>query len=270
MDNQSREPYQVPTQTQEPPPIPPRLDASQHYLWTWRDVVLIVGMSIALLFLGISLSTALAPNFDPQHPEKVLDTVNFAINSFIVEFIALVGSIYFLGLRRKRLNWYTLGLQPLSTIWFWLACGFGVIEYLLETGVSYGTQYLLKLPDDTQAQSMATQGLTWANLVILVALAGLAIPFAEELLFRGVIYTFIRERWGVWIGIIASALLYALPSLSDIVAGSAAFVLGVVTAFVYERSKSLWTAVIVHIFSSVLSLVVFYIFTLPGMHVPFS
>ncbi|HEY7418191.1 MAG TPA: CPBP family intramembrane glutamic endopeptidase [Ktedonobacteraceae bacterium] len=268
MNNQSREPYQV--QTPEPPPAPPQPDTSPQYLWTWRDVILIMGTAIALLFLGIALSTSLVPNFDPQNPDKALDTVSFTINSFIVEFIALVGSVYFVGLRRKKLNWHIFGLQPLSTIWLWIACGLGVIEYLLETGVSQGIQYLLKIPDDAQIQGMATQGLTWVNLVILVALAGLAIPFAEEILFRGVIYTFIRERWGIWVGIIASALLYALVSSFDIVAGSAAFVLGVVTAFAYERSKSLWAAVTVHVFSSMLSLIVFYVLTLPGMHVPFS
>jgi uncharacterized protein len=265
MNNQSREPYQV--QTPEPPSTPQRPDTSQQFLWTWRDVILIGCTSFALLFLGITLSSALTPNFNPQHPETALDTVTFTINSFIVEFLALVGSVYFLGLRRKKLNWPAFGLQPLSTIWLGIACGLGVIEYLLETGVSYGVQYLLKLPDDTQIQSMATQGLTWVNLVVLVALAGLAIPFAEELLFRGVIYTFIRERWGIWIGIIASALLYALISSFDLVAGSAALVLGLVTAFVYERSKSLWAAVTVHIFSSMLSLIVFYVLTLPGMHI---
>ena len=269
MNNQSREPYQV--QTPEPPSTSQRPDTSQQFLWTWRDLILIAGMSFALLFLGIILSSALVPNFNPQHPEIALDTVSFAINSFIVEFLALVGSVYFLGLRRKKLNWPAFGLQPLSTIWLGIACGLGVIEYLLETGVSYGVQYLLKLPDNTQTQGMATQGLTGVNLVVLVALAGLAIPFAEELLFRGVIYTFIRERWGIWIGVIASALFYALiSSFNDLVAGSAAFVLGLVTAFVYERSKSLWAAVTVHIFSSMISLIVFYVLTLPGMHIPIS
>lgn len=268
MNNQSREPYQV--QTPEPPSTPQRPDTSPQYLWTWRDVILIIGTSFALWFLGIALNEALTPNFNPQHLQAALDTVSFVINSLIVEFLALVGSIYFLGLRRKKLNWPAFGLQPLSTIWLGIACGLGVIEYLLETGVSYGMQYIPKLPDNTQMQGVATQGLTGINLVVLVALAGLAIPFAEELLFRGVIYTFIRERWGVWIGIIASALFYALISSFDLVAGSAAFVLGLITAFVYERSKSLWAAVIVHVFSSMLSLIVFYVLTLPGMHLPIS
>ena len=261
--NQSREPYQLKT----PEPPTPQQPDKPSSLWTWNDVALIAGSSIVLLLLGIAISGALMPNTNPQHPANALNTVSFTINGFIVEFIVLVGSVYLLGLRRKKLSWHALGLRPLSRAWIVAACGLGIIEYLLETGVSYGFQYLFKLPDNTQLQSMATRGLTWINMVVLIGLAGLAIPFAEELLFRGVIYTFIRERWGVWIGTIISAFIYALISF-DLLAGAAAFVLGVVTAIAYERSKSLWAAVIVHVTSSVLSLILFYIFTLPGMHVP--
>lgn len=220
------------------------------------DIVLIAGVSIMSLAVGLSISSAMLPIKDPNNPAASLATVNFTIDGLIVEFIVFVGVIYFLGLQRKHLSWEALGLYPLSRLWIPGSVGIGLLEFAVESAATYGAAILLHM-QDSALQDNATQGLTWVNLVILFALGGVAIPFAEELLFRGVLYNFVRERWGIWIGALASALLYALFSF-DLINGIACFVLSIFAIIAYERSKSLWGAIIVHMMSSLGSLVLFY------------
>ncbi len=240
-----------PSQVERPKPAP------RQFLWNWTDIALIVGISIMGLAIGLSISGSMMPIKDPNHPEASFSTINFTIAGLIVEFLVFVGTIYFLAIQRKHLSWDMFGLRPLTRTWILGSVGIGLAEYAVESAATYGAAILLHMQDSAQG-GMGTQGLSWVNLVLLFAIAGAAIPFAEELLFRGVLYNFMRERWGIWIGALISALLYALFSF-DLINGIACFVLSLFAILAYERSKSLWGAVIVHMISSVGSLIVFYV-----------
>jgi hypothetical protein len=101
----------------------------------------------------------------------------------------------------------------------------------------------------------------------MLVLAGIAVPFAEELFFRGVLYAWLRGRWGVWVGVIVSSLIFGLVHLSPVVI-IGAIPLGIVTALVYERTKSLWSSVIVHLAFNSLGLLLFYVTLASGVQLP--
>lgn len=75
-------------------------------------------------------------------------------------------------------------------------------------------------------------------------MACLPVPLAEELLFRGVLYTWLR-RWGVAVAVAASSLTFGLLHGLGVTFFTTT-VVGVICAFAYERSGSLWTAVVAH------------------------
>ena len=76
-------------------------------------------------------------------------------------------------------------------------------------------------------------------------MAGMLVPFAEELFFRGVLYGWLRRRYTFWIAAAVSALVFAIAH-ADIAIGLSNLILGLVLAWVYERSQSLWVPVAVH------------------------
>jgi hypothetical protein len=83
------------------------------------------------------------------------------------------------------------------------------------------------------------------SLAIIVLLSVLVAPFAEEIFFRGFIFTGIGNRYGYVWGALASALLFALAhgllmSLVPI------FILGLFLAWLYLRTHSIWTCVFTH------------------------
>jgi membrane protease YdiL (CAAX protease family) len=84
-----------------------------------------------------------------------------------------------------------------------------------------------------------------AESALLVAGACVVTPVFEEVVFRGFIYASIRDRMGLWAGLMLSAFLFALPhpSPADQIA---TFALGVAFALAYERTGSLVGPVVAH------------------------
>jgi membrane protease YdiL (CAAX protease family) len=78
----------------------------------------------------------------------------------------------------------------------------------------------------------------------VVPLAVIAAPIFEEFIFRGLIYGGLRRSFGIWPATLASAAVFAIvhPPLAVV----PVFVLGVCTALVYERTRSLLAPMIVH------------------------
>ena len=82
---------------------------------------------------------------------------------------------------------------------------------------------------------------------ILLLLAVVAGPVAEEIFFRGLLYGWLRQRVGVRNGLVVSALFFALLHM-DAVAFFPILGLGLLFGWVYERSGSLAAPVAIHIF----------------------
>ena len=82
---------------------------------------------------------------------------------------------------------------------------------------------------------------------LLLATIGLGIvtPLGEEFLFRGVL-TNALLRYGAFIGVVGSSLIFALMHGINIVF-PAAVVAGLVAGEIFRRSGSIWPAVMVHI-----------------------
>lgn len=87
----------------------------------------------------------------------------------------------------------------------------------------------------------------WAVVQLLLALAVVFGPIAEELFFRGLVYGWLRVRIGVRGGLLISSLLFAALHMDGV-----AFVpilgLGLLFGWVYERTGSLVAPIAIHIF----------------------
>jgi membrane protease YdiL (CAAX protease family) len=89
------------------------------------------------------------------------------------------------------------------------------------------------------------------------------VPFAEELFFRGVLYRWLRDRWGLWVGLIASSLVFGALH-GDIAVAGATAVMGLVLGWFYERSRSLWPSILIHAINNTVKLVLLYALVATG------
>ena len=87
----------------------------------------------------------------------------------------------------------------------------------------------------------------WA-LVTLVVMA----PLFEETLFRGVILESARARYGTLAAWAISSLVFGLAHLHPALVVNA-FVLGLVLGYIYIRTDSLWSTVILHAVNNALA-----------------
>ncbi|MGN7471398.1 lysostaphin resistance A-like protein [Brevibacillus sp. SAFN-007a] len=80
-----------------------------------------------------------------------------------------------------------------------------------------------------------------ASLVVI----GIMVPIAEEMLFRGVIQTYLVRRVGAVAGIVLSSFWFALLHM-DVALFAPLFVIGLLLGFVRHRYQSIWGAILLH------------------------
>jgi len=112
--------------------------------------------------------------------------------------------------------------------------------------------------DFSQRALLDSAANTPLGIIGTLLLAGLAVPIAEEMFFRGVLYAWLRSKWGIWIGTIVSSLVFGLLHGSPGMV-AATFVLGSLAAILYENSRSLWPAIILHATNNLLVLLLQYL-----------
>ena len=186
---------------------------------------------------------------------------------FLANFVCLGGTTYLLGVRRGKVSWADLGIRPLRVRWQWLLIGIGLAIVLLPGRALLGllVQQLIEGNlDSVQARSDLIMGgateFSWLGFVATLLGAGILVPISEELYFRGLLHTwFWRKSNIVWLRVLASATIFGLAHADSIGVVFASAVIGVVNALAYERTRSLFIPIIVHITTNSIAVLLIYL-----------
>ena len=123
--------------------------------------------------------------------------------------------------------------------------GYAIALPLLFLGQSVGTHIPGPTPSNPAIPLLANAGTPWVQ-VMLVALATLAAPLCEELLFRGVFYNAAKLKVGVWPAIVLTGLIFGFVHPVGISEMLPLAVLGGVFAWMAETRKSLVPSMLGH------------------------
>jgi membrane protease YdiL (CAAX protease family) len=249
---------------QSPQQLPP---TSVPKLWNWSDFILITLIVIITFVFGYAIASSFLLGQNQGNANTMINTLAFENLLLAIEVFALIGCVYFLGLKRKKISLETFGLRNPSRNWIFIALGIGVIAALLELLISIYGPALLNDTAAAQNDLIGTVDVTWSGIIVMGVVTILGLPLAEEMYFRGFLYTFLRERLGIWTAATISILIYAIIG-GDIVSILANAVLGITTTLVYERSKSLWAAILVHVIINIMFFIA-YLVTTPLAKIPF-
>ncbi len=145
--------------------------------------------------------------------------------------------------RRRRLT-RTLGLPGIWSALSARATVPAIVVGLALGGVGLGYVLLVKewsfLPQSARdAMAMSPSGGLW-----LVGVAVIAAPLFEEFLFRGLVFAGMRRTFGLWPSVLGSAAVFAV--MHPAVSVPPVFVVGVVTALAYEKTRGLWAPMLIH------------------------
>lgn len=83
------------------------------------------------------------------------------------------------------------------------------------------------------------------EFALLSVLGGVVAPIKEEMLFRGLMYPPLRQALGQGKGMLLTGLFFATLHF-DIIRFLPLFIGGVVLTWVYQRSSSIWPAIVAH------------------------
>jgi membrane protease YdiL (CAAX protease family) len=136
-----------------------------------------------------------------------------------------------------------VGLTPPTAQWILIAISVSAalfflgerVDALLQIGVLAQTRAHLSPSIDTEV-----------GLIGLFIVMGVLLPIPLEIYFRGVVFTYLRNLFGLEAGIGVSALIYGLTYFNPALPIHVGYgvVHGAVFAVLYARSGSLWTAIV--------------------------
>ncbi len=222
------------------------------------DILLIAVSGVAIIVLGVLLLGWLAPSGQVGGTGPLGIDPTYLV--LALEAVAIVASVYLFAGLRRRLSWADIGLRPVTPRQIRRAVIVGLLCFAVVTPVLAGFNALMNEPViSPQAPLVVGRGgFTWTRFLLMLALGGMIVPFAEELFFRGLVYSWMRGRLGVGSSVFASALVFGLAHAVFPMVAIGAFLVGLALAFVYERNGTLWAPVAVHAVFNTLNLSVMF------------
>ena len=123
---------------------------------------------------------------------------------------------------------------------------------------NFAVEVLIKsFPNILENYSQFDAILSVDNLWLSILTVAFLPAVFEELLFRGVIFTSFNKKYGVYLAIVISALLFGIYHMNW-VQGINAFILGLALAYIYFKSNSLFVPIVFHFINNLISVLIDY------------
>jgi membrane protease YdiL (CAAX protease family) len=159
------------------------------------------------------------------------------------------------GLAQSRgLGVLALGLGRAKR-WWWFAVSLGALAILVGYEV-----FIARILDPNGTiqnevlKKLVVRSDSWVWIAAVWVVVAPVTAVVEELLYRGLLYRWFRERLPIWLAVLASALIFGLLHGSLLSPGGwmgahMAFSLtlfGVIAILLFEGSGSLWPSILIH------------------------
>lgn len=205
---------------------------------------------------------------------KIFLTVTVITGLFIQNGLSVGVVGYYL--RRYSVTWQDIGLRRFTKKDLLIGLGLGlamfavagVAEYflgaLLERILPQKVLEALKAMGDSFNAGTQFMQLPGPVVKFLFAIGGtVAAPIGEEIFFRGFLYNALRIRHSRTLAMVVSGFAFALVHASP-VAIIIIFPMGMLLAYIYERTQSLWVTILMHAVNNGMSFLLLALFPALG------
>ncbi|MEO8322974.1 MAG: type II CAAX endopeptidase family protein [Actinomycetota bacterium] len=233
----------LPPESLPPESLPPEsrsTDPDRSVPWRAWDLVLalVLGFVGGVAVVGVLL--AFFPRLDDLETTRWLFFAGGTIYLFELFFAWL------LVLKRRGATFRDAGLvrPSVGAVLLMIPAILGV--FLVEGIVAQVVVNLFGPTPTAEDQLLGSEGvLDRAQIPWVVMLTVVVAPIVEEIVFRGLLYGYLRSRMSIKVAAPISALIFACFHFIPLLIPSL-FVLGIALAFVYERYKSILVPMALH------------------------
>lgn len=203
---------------------------------------------IASVVLGLAVGYALAAAF-----AFVARALGLTFTR--IQLIAIAGTLLYLGValavwffvvRRRGVTWRDIGFappHPSVIVWTPVAL---ILLFMADAILANLIALVSGSYQNPQVNDIAPNGrISFNSFVWLLLIVAVVAPPVEEMVFRGLLYRYLRARMGVWIAVFASAAIFALAHAIPILL-PVLFVTGIALAIMAERFKSIYASMLLH------------------------
>ena len=210
------------------------------------EVLAVLGASIGFAILVAFVTGVVMAGFDPNRAKTLAKSETFALTVLGLSTLGMFVWTHIIIIMRRHLSWRDFGFQPIRPRMGIAAVCLGLLAVPVMALTGSAVQRILGRPvESPQLQFLAPDGFSWTIVVGMVLIGGLLAPLAEEILFRGLLFGWLRRFWRILPATLLSAAIFGLiHGIAPVIV--AAFVVGLALAYAYERTGSLWTPTIIH------------------------
>lgn len=223
---------------------------------SWPIFILFFG----ILLIVLSLLTSLI--MEGYSWWKGEDTSESQIPIFIQGFflpLSVLVTILIYGFQFPQSGFFAFNLRRLS---FQKKCSIAIYYFLLSIPLLVFLQLILKksfeywdlnLPPQKIIEIIAQTQSVYA-LALMIFMIVILAPLTEEILFRGIIYRFLKGKIGPLFGAMISAFIFALAH-TNLFSFIPLFVLGLLLTLSYEHSGNITVPILFHAFFNTNSMI---------------
>ena len=216
-----------------------------------RDLLIAVGVAVLVYAFAVQFVPLLRSEPMTGARQQIVLIGYLAVN--LAAFGAAIAAIL---LRSSGYTWQDLGIRPAGDRWKRLAIGLGIAATPLAFAIGLMLRRTLNL-DPPGAEFLVPLDFSWVAAATIVLYGGIAVPIFEELFFRGLVYSWLRNRMAAANAIPLSALVFALVHWRVEVM-VVAFAMGCLLAWLYEKSRSILPCILLHQSFNIAQLVLVY------------
>jgi len=189
----------------------------------------------ARIFIALSNMELLSEN---------ISNISFVV-LYGIQVLLMLGTVWYLALHRKKARLRDLGLRYYSigkTLWY------AFISLIAIFGISFIYVFLMNSVLGIEAPiskiEILIRNRSISNTVLLIVVAFIG-PIAEEVFFRGFLYSAFKKNWGILPALLLSSILFSVVHL-QIFSFIPLLVIGWLLAYLFERTRSLLPAIFLH------------------------
>lgn len=207
--------------------------------WGWKEFVLLMLVEFGLI-LGV-----VKPFIQPIYYNLFANDLYAGTLTGLTIAIILILCIYLIALRPLKLTWKEVGIKQFPVKDWKMILVYSVI-FIVGSVVIMALTSLIGNTWENEKTDAMQQNRSFFMISIAFISAAIISPIYEEIFYRGFIYRWLRTRIGLIGAILLSSTIFTVAHIPTYNAMPVNFFGGIIFAFAYERSGSIWPGVLIH------------------------